>query len=87
VDDSPADKAGLTAGDERIEFQGQRDIASEGDVVVSVNGERLTRTADLADLISLLPPGTEVKLGVLRDGKRRTVEVKLGERPRRLTNR
>jgi S1-C subfamily serine protease len=85
VDGSPADKAGLSAGDERIEFQGQRDIASEGDVIVSVNGDRLTRTADLADLVSLLPPGTKVKLVLLRGGKERTVEVELGERPRRLT--
>ena len=87
VDGSPADDAGLSAGGERIEFQGQRDIASEGDVIVSVDGDRLTRTADLADLISLLPPGTKVKLGVLRGGKQRTIEVELGERPRRLTER
>jgi S1-C subfamily serine protease len=86
VDDSPADDAGLTAGDKRIEFQGQSDIAVDGDVIVSVNGEKLTHTADLADLISLLPPGEQVKLGVLHDGEQRTVEVELGERPRRLTN-
>ena len=86
VDDSPADDAGLTAGDKRIEFQGQSDIAVDGDVIVSVNGEKLTHTADLADLVSLLPPGEKVELGVLRDGDQRTVEVELGERPRRLTN-
>ena len=86
VDDSPADDAGLTAGDKRIEFQGQSDIAVDGDVIVSVNGERLTHTADLADLVSLLPPGEKVELGVLRDGDERTIEVELGDRPRRLTN-
>ena len=86
VDDSPADDAGLSAGDERIEFQGQTDIAVEGDVIVSVNGEKLTHTADLADLVSLLPPGEKVELGVLRDGDERTIEVELGERPRRLAN-
>jgi S1-C subfamily serine protease len=84
VDDSPADDAGLTAGDRRIEFQGQNDIAVDGDVIVAVNGEELTHTADLADLISLLEPGTEVELGILRDGDRETVEVELGDRPRRL---
>jgi S1-C subfamily serine protease len=87
VDGSPAEDAGLTAGDKKIEFQGQREIASDGDVIVSVDGERLTRTADLADLVSLLAPGTKVKLGLLRDGERRTVEVELGERPRRLAGR
>jgi S1-C subfamily serine protease len=84
VDDSPADDAGLTAGDRKIEFQGQRGVAADGDVIVTVNGEKLTQTRDLADVISLLPPGEVVKLGVLRDGKQRTVEVELGERPARL---
>jgi S1-C subfamily serine protease len=84
VDDSPAEEAGLTAGDRRIEFQGQRDIAVDGDVIVTVNGDELTPSADLADLVSLFEPGERVELGILRDGERRTVEVELGERPRRL---
>ena len=87
VEDSPADDAGLTAGNRRIEFQGQSDIAADGDVIVSVNGDELTHTADLADLISLLEPGAEVALGVLRNGERRTVEVELGDRPQRLSER
>jgi S1-C subfamily serine protease len=56
-------------------------------VIVSVNGDQLTRSADLADLVSLLEPGEEVELGVLRDGDRRTIEVELGDRPRRLAER
>jgi S1-C subfamily serine protease len=84
---SPADDAGLSAGDREIEFQGQRDVAVDGDVIVAVDGRRLTRRVDLADVISLLAPGTKVSLTVLRDGRRRTVEVELGERPRRLSQR
>jgi S1-C subfamily serine protease len=84
VDDSPAEDAGLTAGDRQIEFQGQTDIAAEGDVIVAVNSDDLTHTADLADLISQFEPGEQVKLRVLRDGDTRTIEVELGERPRRL---
>jgi S1-C subfamily serine protease len=84
VDDSPADDAGLTAGDRQIEFQGQTDIAVNGDVIVAVNGDDLTHIADLADLVSQFEPGEQVELGVLRDGEMRTIEVELGERPRRL---
>jgi S1-C subfamily serine protease len=84
VDDSPADEAGLTAGDRRIEFQGQQEIAVDGDVIVSVDGTRLSRTVDLADLVSRHEPGDTVELGVLRDGDRRTTEVELGDRPSRI---
>ena len=87
VDGSPADDAGLSAGDRRIEFQGQREIAADGDVIVSVNGKRVTPAADLADVISLLPPGETVRLTLLRDGDRRTVEAELGKRPERLPDR
>ena len=52
-----------------------------GDVVVAVDGRKLTQTADLADLISATNAGDEVALEVIRDGKRRTVKVELGERP------
>jgi S1-C subfamily serine protease len=82
-DDSPAEEAGLTAGDDTIDFQGQRGIPSDGDVVISVDGQRLTRTGDLADRIGRHGEGDRVELVVLRDGRRRTVRVKLGERPER----
>ena len=84
VDGSPADEAGLSAGNRKIEFQGQREIAANGDVIVAVDGKRVTPAADLADVISLLPPGETVRLTLLRDGDRRTVEAKLGKRPERL---
>ena len=48
-----------------------------------MDGRRLTRTGDLADLIGRHGEGEKVELEVLRDGKRRTVEVKLGERPQK----
>ena len=78
---SPADRAGLEKGSRQVSFQGQEDVPAGGDVIVSVNGERLTRTQDLADTISMMPAGREVELEVLREGDRRTVDVKLGRRP------
>jgi S1-C subfamily serine protease len=78
--DSPAEKAGLRAGDGQIEFQATS-IPTGGDVIVAVDGRRLTRSDDLADVISAKRAGERVTLQVLRDGERRTVEIELGQRP------
>jgi S1-C subfamily serine protease len=80
---SPADRAGLDAGDDKIEFQGQQDIPSDGDVIVAVDGKKLSQADDLADLVSRRAPGDEIELDVVRQGKHRTVKVKLGTRPER----
>jgi S1-C subfamily serine protease len=80
-DDSPAEKAGIEAGEDVITFQGQPDIATGGDVIVAVAGQRLTRREDLADVISSMRTGDRVKLEIVRDGRHRTIEVTLGRRP------
>jgi S1-C subfamily serine protease len=77
---SPADDAGLKEGDSTIDFQGQSDIPVGGDVIVAVNGTKLTRSHDLADTISGMTAGDEADLTVLRDGKPRHVKVELGRR-------
>jgi S1-C subfamily serine protease len=79
--DSPAEKEGLEAGDETIKFQGQPGIPSEGDVIVAVDGERLTRHKDLSDVISRHGAGDKVVLTVVREGERRRVPLTLGRRP------
>jgi S1-C subfamily serine protease len=83
VDGSPADEAGIDAGDDQITFQGQDDIATGGDLIVGVNGEAFTRQHDLADEISDHSAGDRVRLTLLRDGERRTIQVELGRRPAR----
>ena len=50
-------------------------------MIVAVDGRRLTRTQDLADVISSMSAGQRVELEVLRDGKRRIIDVELGQRP------
>jgi S1-C subfamily serine protease len=77
----PAADAHLEAGKQKIDFQGQRDIPKGGDAIVAVDGRPLTRTEDLADLISQRSAGDVVTLTVVRDGNRRTVKVKLAKRP------
>ena len=63
---SPADKAGIKAGD----------------VIVSVNGEAVNDARTLARRISALAPGTSVKLGVVRNGREEALTLTLGELPR-----
>jgi serine protease Do len=63
---SPAQKAGIKAGD----------------VIVSVNGETVTDARNLARRISAMAPGTSVKLGIVRAGREDTLTLTLGELPR-----
>jgi S1-C subfamily serine protease len=78
---SPAAKAGLSAGKGKIEFQGQKDIPRGGDVVVAVDGQAVTQTRDLPELIGFKGPGEKVRLSVVRGKQRRTVTVTLAPRP------
>jgi S1-C subfamily serine protease len=80
VSGGPADDAGLEAGDEPIRFQGL-DVDAGGDVIVAVNGEEIVGESDLPRLISLLDPGDEVTLEIIRDGEHQEIEVTLEERP------
>jgi serine protease Do len=64
-EDGPADKAGIV----------------KGDLITSVNGTAIKDTRVLIDRISAIQPGNKVDLGVIREGKPRTVAVTLGERP------
>jgi S1-C subfamily serine protease len=80
VPDSPADDAGLEGGDDKIRFQGQP-ITVGGDVILSLDGERIVQESDLPQLIAQHRPGDEVTLEVIRDGEREEVEVELEERP------
>ena len=51
-----------------------------GDIIVSVDGTAIVDTRELIDTISAMPPGTEVNLGVIRNGKKIVVDVTLEER-------
>ncbi len=62
---TPADAAGLQAGD----------------VVVEANGTKVTNGSDLRGVVSAGLPGDELTLRVERGGSEKTVTVTLGERP------
>jgi S1-C subfamily serine protease len=62
-ENSAAEKAGI-----RIE-----------DVIVTINGTRLRTSGSLKNAIGLLPPGEQVTVGLIRDGREQTVTATLGE--------
>ena len=49
------------------------------DVIVSINGTRLRDSGSLRNAIGLLPPGENVTVGLIRDGREQTVTAVLGE--------
>jgi serine protease Do len=67
IEGSPGEKAGLKPYDVIVEFEGQ---------AVEKRNEFINR-------VSMLEPGTKIKLIVLRDGKRKSFNVELGTRPLR----
>jgi serine protease Do len=53
----------------------------QGDIIVKVNGKSVTPDTTLSFLVGNLPVGTRVPLEFIRDGKRQSTTVVLGERP------
>ncbi len=61
--DSPASRAGLKSGD----------------VLRELNGSKIRNGSQLQVVVSQTAPGSEIKLGILRDGKPEALTVKVGE--------
>ena len=64
-DKSPAEKAGVKAGD----------------VVVEVSGKKVEGPRELQLMVAAMAPGTKVDLKLIRDGKEKVVKIELAERP------
>jgi S1-C subfamily serine protease len=74
---SPANKAGLHAG------------SSSGrgaDVIVSIDGKSVTSADDVVQAVSEKEPGDSVEIEYYRGDGKRTVTVKLGERPEQVAS-
>ncbi|MGA1868627.1 MAG: DegQ family serine endoprotease [bacterium] len=65
-EDSPADKVDI----------------KRGDIITKFNNKEIKEYTDLSRYAGLTKPGTSVELEFIRDGKRKTVKVKLGEFPK-----
>ncbi|MEA3361681.1 MAG: DegQ family serine endoprotease [Thermodesulfobacteriota bacterium] len=62
MEDSPAEKAGLT----------------QGDVVLQLDGEKVDKVSKFRNKIAMIRPGTTVELLVLRDGKKKKIKATIG---------
>jgi len=52
-----------------------------GDVIRTLDGKQVSSAQSLRFAVASMNPGTEVKLGILRDGKPLTLSMRLGELP------
>jgi serine protease Do len=50
-----------------------------GDAILTVNGDRISNSTDLARKVAGFPPNTTVDVQVLRGGKQETIKVRLGD--------
>jgi serine protease Do len=64
VDGSPADESGL----------------QDGDIITAIGDEDIGSVKEAVNAIKSSSPGDEVEVVILREGNKKTVEVKLGER-------
>jgi serine protease Do len=65
VEDGPAARAGI----------------QQGDVILSYNGQRIEDSRDLTQRVGATAIGSSSRVEVLRNGQRRTLTLRLGERP------
>ena len=69
-EDSPADKAGMKAGD----------------VIISVNGNPVKDSADVRNMIGLIRVGTEIDVKIIREGKVKNLHAKIAEKKSETTD-
>ena len=64
-ENTPAESAGIKAGD----------------VITEVNGEKVSNTTELMNRVAMIKPGTEATFRILRNGRKKTFDIVLNERP------
>lgn len=68
AEDSPAEKAGL----------------QQGDIIIAYRGRKVKSVGEFRNHIALTAPGSQAELTVLRDGKRKTLAVKIGKQTKNM---
>ena len=78
---SPADAAGIRAGSLSASLPDGTPIELGGDIIQRVAGTRIRTADELAMVVAAEKPGTRVSVELLREGKRKTLEVELAAAP------
>ena len=81
VSDGPAAKAGITGGSRTEQIAGQQRCVG-GDVVTTVDGQKVANAADLQRAVAAKQPGDRLTLDVTHaNGEKDTVTVELASQP------
>jgi serine protease Do len=75
------DPRGVLIGDVSANSPAQAAGLQRGDIILEVNGKPMTGSNQLRMAISMMQPGSEAKLKVIRDGSQRELMIKLHELP------
>lgn len=75
------DARGVVVGDVTPNSPAQESGIRRGDILLEMNGRPVENSNQLRNSISMMQPGTEIKLTMLRGGSERDVTVKLAEMP------
>jgi serine protease Do len=76
------DSQGIVVGDVSPNSPAKEAGIQRGDIILEVNGKPVSGSNQLRISISMMQPGTELKLKTLRNGAERDATVKLAEMPR-----
>ncbi|MGH3110454.1 MAG: S1C family serine protease [Gaiellaceae bacterium] len=77
---SGAAAAKLEPGETEVVVAGETYVLG-GDIIVSINGEKISAVEEIRDVIAAHKPGQKMKLGIFRDQEKSTVTVTLGRQP------
>jgi S1-C subfamily serine protease len=80
VKGGPAEQAGVRGGDTSATIEGAS-VELGGDVITALDGKKVSDMEDVINAVNSAAPGETMKLTVDRDGKSKTIAVKLGVRP------
>jgi S1-C subfamily serine protease len=75
-----ADRAGIRGGNEQA-YLGNVPIILGGDLIVAIDGQPVTDTADISSILERHQPGDTVSVTFYRGRRKRTVQVQLSEGP------